>query len=71
MLWIDHWDMIGLADDSPSGMKNQVIAGRYLILVTSHGITIDTLKCTGISGMFYEYGGIAFSALTNLRLKKS
>lgn len=64
MLWIDHWDMIGLADDSPSGMKNQVIAGRYLTLVTSHGITIDTLKFTGISGMFYEYGGIAFSALT-------
>lgn len=60
----DHWDMIGLGDDSPSGMQNQVRAGRYLTLTTAQGMKIDTLKYTGISGMFYEYGGIAYSALT-------
>lgn len=60
---IDNWDMIGLGDDSPSSMQNKVKVGRYLKLVTSLGMEIDTLKYTGISGMFYEFGGIAYSAL--------
>lgn len=60
----DHWDMIGLGGDSPSAMQEQVRAGRYLTLITSQGMKIDTLKYTGISGMFYEYSGIAYSALT-------
>ena len=60
----NNWDMIGLGEDTPSAMQNQVRAGRYLTMVTSQGIEIDTLKYTGISGRFYEYGGIAYSALT-------
>lgn len=60
----DNWEMIGLGDDTPSSMLNQVRAGRYLTIVTSQGIEIDTLKYTGISGMFYEYGGIAYNTLT-------
>lgn len=60
----DNWEMIGLGDDTPSSMLNQVKAGRYLTIVTSQGIEINTLKYTGISGKFYEYGGIAYSALT-------
>lgn len=60
----NHWDKIGLGDDTPSSMLNQVRAGRYLTIVTSQGMEMDTLKYTGISGMFYEYGGIAYSALT-------
>lgn len=60
----DNWEMIGLGDDTPSSMLNQVRAGRYLTIVTSQGMEIDTLKYTGISGMFYEYGGIAYNTLT-------
>lgn len=60
----NNWDMIGLGEDTPSAMQNQVRAGRYLTMVTSRGMEIDTLKYTGISGMFYEHGGIAYSALT-------
>ena len=60
----NNWDMIGLGEDTPSAMQNQVKASRYLTMVSSQGIEIDTLKYTGISGMFYEYGGIAYSALT-------
>lgn len=56
----NHWDKIGLDDNT----LNQVRAGRYLTIVTSQEMEIDTLKYTGISGMFYEYGGIAYSALT-------
>lgn len=60
----DNWDVIGLGDDTHPAMLTQVRAGRYLTMVTSKGLEIDTLKYTGISGMFYEYGGIAYSALT-------
>ncbi len=60
----NHWDRIGLGDDAPSAMRSQVRAGRYLTIVTSQGMEMDTLKYTGISGMFYEYGGIAYNALT-------
>lgn len=60
----NNWDMVGLGEDTPSAMQNQVRAGRYLTIATSQGIKIDTLKYTGISGMFYEHGGIAYSALT-------
>jgi hypothetical protein len=60
----NNWDIIGLGDDTPSDMLNQVRTGRYLTVVTSQGMEIDTLKYTGISGMFYEYGGIAYNVLT-------
>lgn len=60
----NQWEKIGLADDTTSAMQEQMRVGRYLTLVTSQGMEIDMLKYTGISGMFYEYGGIAYSALT-------
>lgn len=60
----DHWEMIGLEQDTPSAMQDYTRAGRYLTIVTSQGMEIDTLKYTGINGMFYEYGGIAYNVLT-------
>lgn len=60
----NHWEMIGLGQDTPSAMQDYTWAGRYLTIVTSQGLKIDTLKYTGINGMFYEYGGIAYNALT-------
>lgn len=59
-----QWDMIGLGDDTPVAMQNQVSAGRYLTLITSQGIKLDSMKYTAISGMFYEYEGVAYSALS-------
>lgn len=56
----DRWDIIGL--EEPSTI-NQVKAGRYLKLMTSQGMEIDTLKYTGITGVFYEYGGVVYSPL--------
>lgn len=58
-----HWEMIGLGQDTPSAMLEYIRAGRYLTIVTSQGMEIDTLKYTGISSMFYEYGGIAYNVL--------
>ena len=60
----DQWERIGLGEDSRSAMLNQVKSGRYLTFVTAQGLEVDSLKYTGISGMFYEYGGIAYSELT-------
>lgn len=60
----NHWEMIGLGQDTPSAMQDYTWAGRYLTIVTSQGMEIDTLKYTGINGMFYEYGGIAYNVLT-------
>lgn len=60
----NHWEMIGLEQDTPSAMQDYTRAGRYLTIVTSQGMEIDSLKYTGINGMFYEYGGIAYNVLT-------
>ncbi len=60
-----RWDMIDFGDDSPSCMLMQVRKGRYLTLVTSQGVELDALKYTGVSGMFYEYGGIAYNVLAS------
>ncbi|MBQ4523251.1 MAG: hypothetical protein IJA10_09905 [Lachnospiraceae bacterium] len=60
----NQWDRIGLGDDTPSAMLEQVRKGRYLTMVTTQGMKIDSLKYTGILGMFYEYSGIAYNALT-------
>ena len=59
----DQWGMIGLGDDTSAGMQRQMRAGRYLTLKTTQGMEITSLKYTGITGMFYEYGGIAYEAL--------
>ena len=60
----DQWEMIGLGDDTSAGMQKQMRAGRYLMLKTTQGMEITSLKYTGITGMFYEYGGIAYEALS-------
>lgn len=60
----DKWEMIGLGDDTPSAMQKKVRAGRYLTFITSEKIEIDTLNYTGISGMFYEFYGIAYNKLS-------
>lgn len=59
----NRWDMIGLGDDTPLAMRNKVLGGRYLTLITSKGDRIASLKYTAVSGRFYEYGGVAYSAL--------
>jgi len=45
-------------------MTESVRLGRYLTLRLDNGVSIDTLKYTAVSGMFYEYGGIAYNRLS-------
>ena len=62
----DNWDMIeyrGSDDEACSG--DAVKLGRYITIVTDDGNEIDRLKYTAVSDMFYEYGGIAYSRLTD------
>lgn len=59
----NHWDLIGLGDDSPEMMQNAVCLGRYLTMKTEQGAVIDGLKYTAVSGMFYEYEGVAYNKL--------
>lgn len=59
----DNWDRIEVSDDSKASMQKYVRMGRYLALETAGGNSIDSLKYTGISGMFYEYNGIAYNKL--------
>ena len=60
----NNWEMIDLGDGSDEGMLNRVRKGRFLTLVNTDGVEFDSLKYTGVSGMFYEYGGIAYSPLS-------
>ncbi len=68
----DRWDLIDLGswdiaadstvnDDSQT--YSRVLLERYLTLTTDYGNEIDGLKYTAYSGMFYEFSGIAYSAL--------
>lgn len=62
----DNWDMIeyrGSDDEACSG--DAVKLGRYITIVTDDGNEIDRLKYTAVSDMFYEYGGVAYSRLTD------
>ena len=60
----NNWELIDMGDASEDGMLNRVRQGRYLTFVTADGREIDQLKYTGVSGTFYEYGGVAYSPLT-------
>lgn len=63
-----RWDLIdyGNAEAAADGESshNAVRLGRYLSLGTDYGNEIDGLKYTAVSGMFYEFSGIAYNRLT-------
>lgn len=60
----DNWDMIDYGSND-SGMVESVRQGRYLTFNLRNKSAIDGLKYTGISGMFYEYSGIAYNRLND------
>ena len=60
----NNWGLIDLGEGLDEGMLNRVRMGRFLTLVNAEGVEFGSLKYTGISGMFYEYGGIAYSLLS-------
>ncbi len=59
----NRWDLIDYGGNDES-MTESVRSGRYLTLRLDNGVSIDTLKYTAVSGMFYEYGGIAYNRLS-------
>lgn len=59
----DNWERIDYGA-SDSGMLKSVQLGRYLTLSLGNGCKVDGLKYTGVSGMFYEYSGIAYEKLS-------
>lgn len=59
----DNWDIIDYGAND-SSMVESVQQGRYLTFRLNNKSTIDGLKYTGISGMFYEYAGIAYNRLS-------
>ena len=65
----DQWDRIqlGSQDADTSGdmenMHQEVRMTRYLTIVTPYH-EIDRLKYTAVSGMFYEFDGIAYEPLS-------
>lgn len=63
----DRWDLIHYGDaDADTGLSSHaaVRLGRYLSFVTDYGNTVDGLKYTAVSDMFYEFEGVAYDALT-------
>lgn len=66
------WEDLGLFEEEGDSvsLREQVRMGRYLTLVTADGMEIDTLKYTGISGRFYEYGGIVYDGLNPEQAKR-
>lgn len=68
----DKWELIdyGAKDNDMSEATRQ---GRRLTLNISNGCRADRLIYTGVSGMFFEYGGIAYNKLKgkdNDKIKK-
>ena len=62
----DNWDMIEYrSSDDEAGSGAAVNLGRYITIVTDSGNEIDRLKYTAVSDMFYEYGGVTYSRLTD------
>ncbi len=63
----NHWEQIdyGSVDipDNGEGGGEGIRKGRCLTLVTERGDKLDRLKYTAVSGMFYEYSGIAYEPL--------
>lgn len=64
-----RWDLIDYGDAEAGtggemGDHNAVRLGRYLTFVTDYGNEIDGLKYTAVSGMFYEFSGVAYNRLT-------
>lgn len=69
----ETWEELGLFEEEgdPVNLREQVRRGRYLTLVTAGGMEIDSLKYTGISGRFYQYGGIVYDGLTREQAKRA
>lgn len=60
----NHWEMIDYGADD-AGMTKSVQMGRYLAIELDNGLIIDSMKYTAVSGMFYEYGGVAYNRLSD------
>ena len=60
-----HWDLVwNSRDDTPNATLEGARLERYLIIETTQGSQIDAMRYTALGGMFYESGGIAYSALS-------
>lgn len=64
----NHWDLINLGDSDASvdGLSPLTATqyARYLTIQTADQNTISSLKYTSYSDCFYEYGGVAYSRLS-------
>lgn len=60
-----RWDIIlNSRDDTPNATLEGARLERYLTIETTQGNQIDAMRYTALGGMFYESGGIAYSALS-------
>lgn len=61
----NRWDIVlNSRDDTPNATLEGARLERYLTIETTQGNQIDTVRYTALGGMFYESGGIAYSALS-------
>lgn len=65
----NRWDLIDYGNveaAADTGLSDHaaVWLGRYLTLTMDNGNEIDGLKYTAVSGMFYEFSGVAYNRLT-------
>lgn len=59
----NHWDRIDYGAND-AGMLDAVRYGRMLTITLRNGIGMEALQYTAVSGMFYEYGGVAYNRLS-------